>query len=332
MNRLKLKLLRFAIRMRGTGVVLYGHNVTEHTEEKLIPTLHLTPSELEFNIGLFKQAGFEFISAEQLVQKAHYGFKSGKPWVHLTFDDGYQDNYDVILPILQKHQVPATIFISTHHIQERERFYTYRIKQAILYTDKSMTHKGRTLHGTDDHHARLKFYRFVVDDFKLMRTQEALELIDQINRLLNPELKAELDKKWWCDEVLDMDSMKKLAEDQLVTIGSHNHHHLIMNANMLSEEITYQMATSKEWIKDNLGTEASVYCYPNGQSDDFTKLSGSICANYYKLAFTTLSGFVNSTTDRFEIPRMFLLGNCISIVHRAALPEWVFKLKASLVR
>lgn len=331
MNQFKLKFLRLAIRMRGTGVVLYGHNVTRHAGEKLIPTLHLRPEELEFNIELFKQVGFQFINAEQLVQIADNGFKSDRPWVHLTFDDGYQDNYDVILPILEKHQVPATVFISTFHIENRERFYTYRIKQAILHTDKSMTHKGKTLNGSDDETTRLKFYRFVVDDFKLMRTEEALGLIAQIDQLLQPELRSELDEKWLCDEVLDMDSMHKLAGHSLVTIGSHNHHHLIMNANMSSDEIAYQMSTSKEWISTHLGLEASVYCYPNGQSNDFTDLSGSVCAKYYKLAFTTLSGFTDASTDRFEVPRMFLLRNCISIVHRAALPEWVFRLKTALL-
>lgn len=332
MNQLKLKLLRFAIRIRCTGVVLYGHNVTEHVGDKLIPTLHLGPCELDFNIELFKKMGFQFISAEQLIQVAENGFRSNRPWVHLTFDDGYQDNYDTILPILEKHQTPATVFISTHHVQNRERFYTYRIKQAILHTDKSISHKLRTLNKADDLAHRIRFYRFLLDDFKLMKTQEALRLMKKIDCLLTPEFKTELDEQWWCDKVLDLHSLRKLAEHHLITIGSHNHHHVVMNKNMSSEEIDYQMTTSKRWIRSQLCLDTPVYCYPNGQPDDFTDLSGSICAKHYKLAFTTISGFIKANTNRFEIPRMFMLGNCISIIHRAALPEWVFKLKNSVFR
>lgn len=34
----------------------------------------------------------------------------------LTFDDGYKDNYSVLLPIIQKYNIPVTIFISTGFI------------------------------------------------------------------------------------------------------------------------------------------------------------------------------------------------------------------------
>ncbi len=84
--------------------------------------------------------------------------KSIKKKVILTFDDGYKDNYTILLPIIQKYNIPVTIFISTGFIGnifkdsseiEYEMLDVYEIKELskshlVEIGAHSVTHRNFT--------------------------------------------------------------------------------------------------------------------------------------------------------------------------------------------
>ena len=54
----------------------------------------------------------------------------------ITFDDGYNDNLLHALPVLEKYQVPASIYITTRFLEEHAWMWWYELKEAIK--DKSV--------------------------------------------------------------------------------------------------------------------------------------------------------------------------------------------------
>ena len=69
-------------------------------------SLFVKPEELEKQLQYLSENGYETIFFEDLSHIEQYE----KP-VLLTFDDGYDDNSETLLPLLQKYGMKATIFL-----------------------------------------------------------------------------------------------------------------------------------------------------------------------------------------------------------------------------
>lgn len=66
--------------------------------------LFVKPGDFESHLAKFIEEDYDFIFADE------YKIHDGKSVV-ITFDDGYEDNYTTMFPILQKYNAKATIFI-----------------------------------------------------------------------------------------------------------------------------------------------------------------------------------------------------------------------------
>ncbi|KKL89658.1 hypothetical protein LCGC14_1912470, partial [marine sediment metagenome] len=59
------------------------------------------------------------ISLEEMVEKICRGEKPDRFYVAVTFDDGYEDNFRLALPVLKKYKIHATYFVSTGFVENR---------------------------------------------------------------------------------------------------------------------------------------------------------------------------------------------------------------------
>src|SRR5689334_23255907 len=77
---------------------------------------------------------YEMVTAES-IQKFYNGDDTVKNACHITVDDGHISFYNVIFPVLKKHNIPATLFVSPKVFLENTNYWFQEIEgfnQTIL--------------------------------------------------------------------------------------------------------------------------------------------------------------------------------------------------------
>lgn len=95
--------------------ILMLHCVNNEPAKNPMGSLAVSSKGLEAYLKLFKQWHYQMISMDDLIEKR---YDPERPYVVLTFDDGFKDNLTVALPVLQKYGAKATIFVNPAYVSE----------------------------------------------------------------------------------------------------------------------------------------------------------------------------------------------------------------------
>lgn len=73
-----------------------------HSVENSVGTYYVTPDKLRYDIASLKSAGYTPVLFEDLIDFVYNGASLPEKPVVLTFDDGYKNNYDTLLPLARE--------------------------------------------------------------------------------------------------------------------------------------------------------------------------------------------------------------------------------------
>ena len=102
--------------------VLMYHAVSDYTWG--IPELFVSPVKLEEQLQAMQEGGFTAVTFEDL----DHIDEIEKP-VMLTFDDGYDDNYTELFPLLKKYNVKATVFVIVNDLGKNHKLTREQVKE-----------------------------------------------------------------------------------------------------------------------------------------------------------------------------------------------------------
>lgn len=127
------------------GRILMLHRVVNHHSGKPEQReLEVTTHFLEQTINEYLQKGYRFVSIDQavdIIQKKRIPSLTShiSPFICLTFDDGYRDNYTTALPLLKRLHIPFAIYITTGFIDNQLPMWWYPGQQLGLSLEELRT-------------------------------------------------------------------------------------------------------------------------------------------------------------------------------------------------
>jgi len=87
--------------------VLTFHAIEEHTS-----VISVSPQVFSHGIGRLHQHGYQTVSLLKAADIIRRGKSFAERSIVITFDDGYQSVYNNALPVLQRHGMSATVFLT----------------------------------------------------------------------------------------------------------------------------------------------------------------------------------------------------------------------------
>lgn len=284
---------------RQTGaVILMYHSVAEDEVAKFIdPPNHLPKTEFEKQVAFLSQHR-NVVSLTELMGQLDAGEEPTAGTVCITFDDGYLDNLTVAAPILQKYQLPATLYLPTKYIDRGETHWADTMHQLLEFRTRDrleMPSLGFSANLTD------KMQRTLIFD-KLhgpllgARYPERQALLQEVREQLQPSQEGpRLTMNW--DDVRDLNQ-----HFPLFNIGGHSQCHIDLSA--IGGQYAFdEIEGCKLTIQNNLGIDPQHFSFPYARWNMETRSLVKQCG--WKSAVGNGLGIrVGLKSDRFVLPRL----------------------------
>ncbi len=225
------------------------------------------------------------------------------PAAAVTFDDGYADNLEQALPILESLEVPATFFITTGNVESGREFWWDELDRLVLdggrparFTLEDAEHGGDWPSATPAERARL-----LADLQTKVRRVDAARRerwFGQLRAWAGAPLKPRATHR-----PLTLDELRRLAASPWAAIGAHTVTHTPLSAldrDAQREEIVGSRQRLEHW----LGRPVTLCSYPFGERRDFTAESVRICrAEGFLRTAANVPGTCHRWTDPQRLPR-----------------------------
>ncbi|SFU46477.1 polysaccharide deacetylase family protein [Nitrosospira multiformis] len=215
----------------------------------------------------------------------------------ITFDDGYADNAEIALPILQKHGVPATFFVATGFLDGGRMFndtVIELIRRAPGSTvDLESLGLGKFSIGTVPER-RQAIYE-LLGKLKYLPSESRQSTVEAMSTLIPVDLPRNL---------MMTSSQVRELHNAGMEIGGHTASHPILTQ-MEDSAACADIANGKEALENMISAPVRFFAYPNGKpgKDYLPDHVRMVKKLGFDAAVSTAHGAARKGTDLYQLPR-----------------------------
>jgi peptidoglycan/xylan/chitin deacetylase (PgdA/CDA1 family)/CelD/BcsL family acetyltransferase involved in cellulose biosynthesis len=246
----------------------------------------------------FLRGQYRVVSLDTIYRELLSGESKG-PGVAVTFDDGYRDLFTNAFPMLQKYEIPATIFVIAGAVETGQVAWYDRVFLAL---------KAAPDEKLDLILDRPRRFLLSSTSSRLQAAREIISLLRKLPDARRKECCIELEKQVTLPE--DQLANRMLTWEQIrlmhqagIAIGSHTMTHPVVSQ-LSYDDLTRELSESKRMLEGKIEGPVQDFAFPFGHPADCGDAAAGVLAGCgYRSAATTVLGVNISGIDPYRLRR-----------------------------
>jgi peptidoglycan/xylan/chitin deacetylase (PgdA/CDA1 family) len=316
------RISRLATRMRrqftARGVILMYHRIAERDSDPW--GLAVSPAHFSEHLQVLRTC--RLVSLPDFAAALGRG-QAPRRAVIVTFDDGYADNFVTANTLLQQHDIPATVFLTTGAIGSQRELWWDELERVLLqphdlpaafelrranssdrwelgsdatYTNEASS-KNRSWRAWEaPPTARHVMYADLWRRLYPLPHDQKRALLDELLDWAGLETRMRLSHR-----LLSLAEAKQLGHTSRIEIGAHTVTHPPLPELPLSDQ-THEIRQSKRFLEETLNRPVSCFSYPHGHYDPGTM--SIVREAGFRSACTTDARTVSKQSECLALPRV----------------------------
>lgn len=283
-------LRRSTFTANGAARILLFHRIAEPTSLAVEPNTAITAESFRSVIGEVAER-YKPLSLHGFVGRLRRG-QVTDGCVVVTFDDGFADNLQMALPILEEFNVPAMVYVTSGFVQRQRKPFEYQLAQIVSHSNS--VDFAEQSWATDSLEKKKECYEAIRSDLHPTSDVRREAAIEELCQGVND----------WSEhsafEFLTVGQLRQLDASPLITIGAHTRAHLVLTA-VSQREAKNDIRLGKQWLEEQLDHPIVDFAYPYGAFDSSIRKCVGVAG--FRTAVTTIPQPVRGKCDLLTLPR-----------------------------